>query len=59
MSALIERAARIAWAGIAGAVVAELPAPRRRAAAIYLLVTQCNLPGACAARVIGCSKQNI
>lgn len=58
MIGLLDRAAAIAFRGIA-AVAAELPADRRRAGALYLLVIACNVPGATAARVAGCSKQNV
>jgi hypothetical protein len=59
VTAILERAASIAWRGIASLVAAELPAERRRASALYLLVIACNVPGATAARIAGCSKQNI
>lgn len=61
MSDLVERAARIALAGIDMAVeAAGVSPPRaRRPAALYLLVTGCNVPGAIAARAAGCTKQNV
>lgn len=57
---LVERSARIALAGIRGAVAAAgLPENLRHRAAIYLLVTGCNVPGAAAGRAVGASKQYI
>jgi hypothetical protein len=58
VTAILERAAAIAWRGIA-AITADLPADRRRSAALYLLSTSCNLNGAVVARVAGCTKQNV
>lgn len=55
------RAGRIALVGISAAIAAvpELPPERRETTAVYLLVTFCNLPGALAAEVLGCSRQNV
>lgn len=54
------RAGEIAWRGIQAAVATSaVPPERRRTTALYLLVTGCNVPGALAAEVLGCSKQNV
>lgn len=54
------RSGRIAYHGIRMAIAAS-PLPREQwpAAALYLLVTTCNLPGALAAEIYGCTKQNV
>lgn len=54
------RAIEIAHRGISVAVAASgLSAEQRVTASYYLLVTGCNVPGALAAQVLGCTKQNI
>lgn len=54
------RAGAIAFRGILMAVAASGIAPeRQQTAALYLLVTGCNLPGAVAGEVAGCTKQNV
>lgn len=60
MSAMQERAAQVAYRGITLAVAAsEIGPDRASSASLYLLVTVCNVPGALAARVHGCSRQNV
>lgn len=58
---MIERAATLAFRGLSIAVEASpaIPADRREAAAVYLIVTIGNVPAAVAGRVMGCSRQNI
>lgn len=57
---LVDRSTRIALNGIRAAVAgAGVPADLQRRAAVYLLVTGCNVPGATAARAIGVSKQYV
>lgn len=59
-ASLIERAAQVAAIGVNAAIDASGLAPDlRRPVALYLLVNGGNLPGAVAARVAGCSKQNV
>jgi hypothetical protein len=54
------RAGRVAWKGIAVAVAtSSIEAEHRETAALYLLVTGCNVPGAVAGEVVGCSRQNV
>lgn len=54
------RAGLVAWRGIEFAVASSaIPPDRRQTAAIYLLVTGCNLPGALAGEIVGCTKQNV
>jgi hypothetical protein len=54
------RAGRVAWQGIAVAVATSaIDAEHRETAALYLLVTGCNVPGAIAGEVVGCSRQNV
>ena len=58
MSQLSENAAGLAFRGILAA--AELTiGEAAKPAALYLLVTGGNVPGALAARVYGCSKQYV
>lgn len=60
MARLIDRAARIALAGVSAAVhVSAVPPVYRKAAALYLLVTVANVPGAVAATAAGCTRQNV
>lgn len=60
MTRSLDRAARVAAIGISGAIeAAGLAAELRRSALFYLLVTGCNLPGATAAAIVGCTKQNV
>jgi hexokinase len=60
MTSLIERSARLAAIGVRALVdQAGLADELKRPVALYLLVNQCNLPGATVARVAGCSKQNV
>ena len=63
MTTLEESAARIAFHGITVAAEAALAvfqmSEQARPAALYLLVTGGNVPGALAARVYGCSKQYV
>lgn len=55
-----QRAGQVAWRGVQMAVAAAgLPPEQRQGAALYLLVTACNLPGALAAQVAGCTRQNV
>lgn len=57
---LIDRAARTAFAGVQAAVAtSRLGEDERRAVAVYLLVTACNVPGAVAADAAHCTRQNI
>lgn len=60
MMRLEARAALTAWRGVGFAVeatgIAPADAPYAR---LYLLVTGCNVPGALAAEVAGCTKQNV
>ena len=54
------RAGLVAWRGIEFAVASSaIPPERQQTAAIYLLVTGCNLPGALAGEIVGCTKQNV
>ncbi|CAN7375121.1 hypothetical protein LJR231_002251 [Phyllobacterium sp. LjRoot231] len=56
----VTRAASLALRGIQAAVnVSILPEADRKSAALYLLVTGGNVPGAIAASIAGCTKQNI
>ncbi|MGZ5905149.1 MAG: hypothetical protein ACXWKQ_07360 [Reyranella sp.] len=55
-----QRAAIIAFRGIVAAVAnSGLEPERQKTAAVYLLVTGGNLQGAAAARILGCTKQNV
>lgn len=57
---LESRAGQVAWQGISLAVAnSRVPPERAQSTALYLLVTGCNLPGALAAEVVGCTKQNV
>jgi len=54
------RASQVGLIGLRLAVEAAGVAPERREpATLYLLVTACNVPGALAAEIVGCSKQNV
>lgn len=57
----MDAAARVALAGIHLACRAQpgLTPEQHWPAALYLLVTECNVTGASAGRAAGCSKQNI
>lgn len=60
MSRVIERAARIAAIGVTALVSSSgLPTRSRKPVELYLLVTGCNLPGAVAAVLAGCTRQNV
>lgn len=56
----LHRSARVALSGIWYAVSKmDIPIEVKHRAAIYILVTGCNVSGATAARVIGTSKQYV
>lgn len=60
MSRILDRAAQIAAVGIQAMVASTaLPARARRSVEVYLLVTGCNINGATAAALAGCTKQNV
>lgn len=54
------RAGQIAWRGIQIALsAAGVGRAQRPAVGYYLLVTGGNVPGALAAEIVGCSRQNV
>lgn len=54
------RVSRVAMQAIwFGVKASELPPERQKSAVLYLLVTCGNVPGALAAEVAGCTKQNV
>lgn len=59
MSTLEVRAAAAAFRGFAVAAELALGAAAVRPAALYLLVTVGNVPGALAGQVYGCSRQYV
>lgn len=60
MTDVLERSGLLAWRAVRALVAASSIQPEFQVtAAQYLLVTCCNVPGALAARIYGCSKQAI
>ncbi|MBT56214.1 MAG: hypothetical protein CMF72_22785 [Mameliella sp.] len=60
MSSEVDRAARVAMAGIRVAVIAAgIQGRALVSVTYYLTVTICNVPGAVVARAAGCTRQNV
>ncbi|MBG6211758.1 hypothetical protein IWQ49_006449 [Labrenzia sp. EL_126] len=55
----LQAAAEVAFAGFVAATASRLGQDHVRKCSLYLLVTGCNVPGATAARVYGCTKQYV
>ncbi|WP_281928515.1 hypothetical protein [Roseibium album] len=58
-SSSLQAAAQVAFAGFLAAGASRLGPDHVRKCGLYLLVTGCNVPGATAARVYGCTKQYV